>query len=424
MESKRYKESELRWAVQVGSGKWKHVDEVPNGQDCNCVCPGCEGSLIACHPKAKIDSYFRHDVAVNSEAKCTNPQAAQESIVHMLTKQLLSEQDRIRLIPKLHFFKDYKKKKIRPFEVAPSKEWKLCNARTEDRSISDKFTPDVVFDTAVGLLAIEVKCTHRIDDIKRTLIAEAGIHAVELDVSDLSPSEVNIATIQNRLLSDRYTHWIEFPLTREGRQKIYDWHDEEFLRIEDELAREQSKSVKSGYSDKQNSQSGLASVYFRAKYRVLISQHILEKSSQFDSRHTREQELSGVYQLFAQLKSKLDDVYPNSKNHRELKRLDFELRKQINNRGVVEKNALLQEMASDYISSRADHDIKLLCEEGFLGEEPTFYNDYAQKDIWERVFVGQILRNVDKYVVSCSENYGLSLREQKTNISKNYLFAI
>ncbi|MBQ3325273.1 MAG: hypothetical protein IJG81_10590 [Muribaculaceae bacterium] len=41
-------------------GKWVHVDDVPNGVDCNCYCPNCHEPLIARHGKVNEHGFAHH----------------------------------------------------------------------------------------------------------------------------------------------------------------------------------------------------------------------------------------------------------------------------------------------------------------------------------------------------------------------------
>ena len=50
------------WALDA-DGEWKHVDDVPRGLACNCVCPHCNERLKACqgeHPELRSHGFSHH----------------------------------------------------------------------------------------------------------------------------------------------------------------------------------------------------------------------------------------------------------------------------------------------------------------------------------------------------------------------------
>ena len=47
------------WAEDV-NGKMVHVDNVPNGSKCKCVCPHCKENLIARHGNIREHGFAHH----------------------------------------------------------------------------------------------------------------------------------------------------------------------------------------------------------------------------------------------------------------------------------------------------------------------------------------------------------------------------
>ena len=70
----------LRFALK-GKGL-VHIDDVPRGDNCGCVCPSCNGKLRANKGKIK-QHYFSHQSGENC-------QSAIETALHLAAKDILS----------------------------------------------------------------------------------------------------------------------------------------------------------------------------------------------------------------------------------------------------------------------------------------------------------------------------------------------
>ena len=71
-----------------------HIDDVKNGLDCQCICPGCGEYLIAKNNGYKKDHHFTHQ----SESMCTY---GFQSMIYMLAKQVINRSKEI-LVPSLY----------------------------------------------------------------------------------------------------------------------------------------------------------------------------------------------------------------------------------------------------------------------------------------------------------------------------------
>lgn len=74
---------ELLYALNK-EGRMVHVDEVPNGISCGCVCPACSAPLVAKNNGETIAPHFAH-------ASGTVCHGAHESELHILAKEIISE---------------------------------------------------------------------------------------------------------------------------------------------------------------------------------------------------------------------------------------------------------------------------------------------------------------------------------------------
>lgn len=77
------------WAENA-NGEMVHVDSVPNGLACNCICPHCHEPLVARHGKIK-----EHGFAHHSENRRANLSICYEIILYKLAEHILQTKKRI-----------------------------------------------------------------------------------------------------------------------------------------------------------------------------------------------------------------------------------------------------------------------------------------------------------------------------------------
>ena len=77
------------WAEDA-NGKMVHVDSVPNGLECKCVCPNCRESLLARHGESK-----EHGFAHHSENRKANLKICYMVILYKLAEHILQTKKRI-----------------------------------------------------------------------------------------------------------------------------------------------------------------------------------------------------------------------------------------------------------------------------------------------------------------------------------------
>lgn len=78
--SEKHKSQLLTYAIN-SEGKVVHINEVPNGKECGCICPSCKEKLIAKN-QGKTDR--KHHFAHQSGTECDY---AVESMLHLLAKE-------------------------------------------------------------------------------------------------------------------------------------------------------------------------------------------------------------------------------------------------------------------------------------------------------------------------------------------------
>ena len=147
------------------------IDNVPNGLDCGCVCPGCKEKLIA-----KNDGKIReHHFAHASNKECIT---GYQTMIHLLAKAIILQN---KVLPGFGI----NKKPVIATEIA-------LEYRLEDLNI----IPDILAVAPVQInynyigsiqrnipFIIEIYVTHKVDEEKAKIIKDSGIPAVEINLS-------------------------------------------------------------------------------------------------------------------------------------------------------------------------------------------------------------------------------------------------
>lgn len=179
-ERKRQKNPNLTHAIN-SQGEWVHVESVPTGFACDCVCPRCHSRLQARNSikeGRKRAPHFAH--AKGSDCVCND-----ETAQHILAKEIL-EECKIVLLPKL-----------------PKEE--NCQTLSFDKVVSEQYheetglRPDCICYYEDKTLWVEFKRTHEVDARKADKIRKAQIDCIEIDLTDCN---INKETIKKRIISD------------------------------------------------------------------------------------------------------------------------------------------------------------------------------------------------------------------------------
>lgn len=141
-------------------GKLVHIDSVPNGKNCGCVCPYCGGELIAKKKGEKREPHFAH-----KGDRCAK---YHETTLHQLAKLIIKEGKTV-MLPA---YKNLKPERIRFKEV-----------EIEERNDLSSLQPDCVGITEEGIrIHIEIFVTHKVDEWKREKIEKNDINSMEIEI--------------------------------------------------------------------------------------------------------------------------------------------------------------------------------------------------------------------------------------------------
>jgi hypothetical protein len=232
-------------------------DIVERGLACGCICPACSGLLIANHPKENKQEYFSHQ----SGREC---EAAYQTVLHLLAKEVLAEEKQI-LLPPLsvmlqdHFLSDVKSKMrvlksrlvnipaefcnlIIPEKITIVREGHYQSFHQVDVEESlGQIIPDVVMQVNNRRLLVEIFLTHPATEEKRRWLEENDLPMIEFDFSatdrTVTRDELKKAFLQlGRPLGNGGARWIHHPKAQETRRKMDSEFQATYLdRIEDLL---------------------------------------------------------------------------------------------------------------------------------------------------------------------------------------------
>lgn len=186
-------------------GRMVHVDHVPNGAACGCVCPGCGEPLIARNNGDVVTPHFAHF----SGSECV---IARETSLHLLAKEVVAEAKCIMLPAYGNVF-------------SPTVQ-RFDEVEVEQRNDISSLQPDLcgVVHKSNGMdarLWIEIKVTHPVDSAKRATITKRGVSCVEIDLSRYMNTNVGKEELRTFLteVSDA-REWINNPVLERRQQSI------------------------------------------------------------------------------------------------------------------------------------------------------------------------------------------------------------
>lgn len=207
--------SELTFGMN--NGRLIHISEAKNGQSCDCKCPHCKNELIARQGQKK-SWCFAH----KSTEEC---EYSQESALHQFAKEILAKYLKIKVPSPLP--KKYKDTYISFDKVELEK--RLGN-----------IIPDVLLYKGQppneSLLLVEIKVTHAVDDIKLNKLKEAGLSAIEIDLSDIDFQKYDKESIEDLIIHKvNKKCWLYNKIIKENESynNNDNLEDEELLENED-----------------------------------------------------------------------------------------------------------------------------------------------------------------------------------------------
>lgn len=207
-----------------------HIANVESGKNCNCICPCCRSPLIAAKG-TKNQHHFKHSTTIECEGGL-------ESAIHMAAKQIILQRQQIRL-PEYNIttslidslgHKHFESNTIVPRGMLVSFD------SVEEEKIHGAIKADILAKKANEHLIIEIFYRHKVDAQKIEKIKITNTSAIEIDLSDLTPEDVqNWETFWSRINDPNRIQWLY-----NAKAQIH------LLRLEAEL-KEKIDKLEKGY---------------------------------------------------------------------------------------------------------------------------------------------------------------------------------
>ena len=179
-------------------GRTAHIDDVPNGARCGCVCPQCKQALIAKNGGRERAHHFAHEGGSDCEG-------GTETSLHLAAKQIVADQKRLILPFSLSAIYGEEEKFVELDNV--QLEYVLQDPSTQQRIIVDCYG-----ENPSGKLIIEIAVHHRVESDKAVMIESLQLPAIEIDLSDLLREMIGWEDLKNAVLSETSRRrWICIP---------------------------------------------------------------------------------------------------------------------------------------------------------------------------------------------------------------------
>ncbi len=184
-------------------GTLAHIGEVARGLACGCVCPACDGQLVA---RLKEDHRVPHFAHHDGEACGGGP----ETVLHLLAKEAFRSNPKL-LLPARPGL-DNKRVVTKP-SIEVETEFLRLEYTDPKTIIPDLYVRALGYD-----LFVEVAVTHFTDDAKIQRLREHKIPAVEIDLSKL-PRDSQRDAITEAVLKTARRRWLYHPGIEAARAK-------------------------------------------------------------------------------------------------------------------------------------------------------------------------------------------------------------
>ena len=202
----------LEYGLDKETKKARYIKDVDRGLSCNCVCPICNQDLVA----KKGDVRMHHFAHNNGADEC---KGARMSMLHKLAQEVIQEECKV-MLPEYEGFFVYIKPKLQTFDSVILEE--LC--KNED----SKRRPDCIgfYDGKEKNIWIEIFCTNKIDESKKSEIRRLKQSCIEIDFSDLLKTKYTKEDVVQRLIEDSsHRKWVYCPDMEEEQPIIHEHKD-------------------------------------------------------------------------------------------------------------------------------------------------------------------------------------------------------
>lgn len=217
------------WAYSLDKKEIVHIDDVDNGEKCNCICPSCKKTMIA---RNGMKNVREHHFAHKGERCDYDPTKAYETYLHQEAKKILKQARSInypRFILKGeedNSCNKSDKKQLGSYIACDSGAFSYGSVKVE-QWLSD-FKPDIILCSKTEELLVEVAVTNLVNDEKREKIRKYGSSCIEINISALYDEYKKTNSYNKNLLLSK----LENCILKEVSNKKWIWnkHYEEYLQ--------------------------------------------------------------------------------------------------------------------------------------------------------------------------------------------------
>lgn len=181
-------------------GRAVHIDEVSNGAQCICTCPGCHSPLIAKNGGEARAHHFAHDGRIE-EHSCS------ESALHFAAKQILSDYKKV-LLPDIPLWGGEGGSIIEFSEVL------LEHRLATHANSGEHIVADCVGVYGPKSIIIEIAVHHQVDLVKSQKLQTLNMPSIEISLTDFAEIAWNWESLtQEVLFSPQRRKWLWQPDT-------------------------------------------------------------------------------------------------------------------------------------------------------------------------------------------------------------------
>jgi hypothetical protein len=192
---------QLKHGINKQSGEIVSIQNVNSGLDCYCKCICCGFDLVA-----KKGNIKEHHFAHHNRDDCIH---AGETAAHFMAKDIIKKHGVF--MPRLHKLNEFRE--VVDFSFIDGKLVVFDDIFIEKRF--DNFVPDIIGVKDGVEYVVEIAVTHFVDSEKKQKIINAGVAAIEIDLSEFRKSD-DAEAIRKKITSNNYQTktWINEPKTR------------------------------------------------------------------------------------------------------------------------------------------------------------------------------------------------------------------
>lgn len=174
-----------------------HVDSVPQGLKCACICPNCKEKLLARHGKERS-----HGFAHRSDTRGANLKICYMVIVYKLAEQIIQTHKRIHLPSYYGIFKE--------------SDVEFTHVTIDSKFDRDDKQPDVIATTKEGRQFL-IEFTFNYEVQRKRAVDYTNLTCIEIDLS-----EQTLESLEDFLLrSDKNRRWLNNQFYFDGIETIY-----------------------------------------------------------------------------------------------------------------------------------------------------------------------------------------------------------